>query len=304
MKRLIWIILFGLLLTSCTNDVTSIHLVLDNTYVLPDDSPDHSVVVLLDGDATLIPGHHFEGSTFILAGDYHLAGTYDGNITVFGGTISIADSAIVDGIINIAGGQVNMSPAATITATIQEGDVQIPQATLSTGNRVVDQLLWFFIQTIPLTLLALVLRQWWWQPFTTIETALTDHALVSVAMGILVGVVALVLIVVMAFTLILLPVAMVGLLILFLAIAVGIIATSHILFSILCQRIGIQVNERLLLITGVILTMLLLNLIESVPFSSIITAPLLTIGLGAVALTRGGLRPFVAAYDPGMMMES
>lgn len=296
MKRHIWIILFGLLLTGCTGDVTSVHILLDRTYTLPESSPNHTVVALLDGDVNLTQGSQFEGSTFIISGDYNLAGTYTGNLTVFGGTLTIGDSATVDGIVNIAGGQVNISPDAIVKATIQEGDVQIPQATLTTGKFWLDQIVWFFVETIPVILLALMLRRWWWQPFVNVETALMENTMVSAAMGLLVGIVTLVLMVVMAFTLILLPLAMLGLLVLFIAIAAGIIATSHVLFSMFSRRTGIEINDWLALVIGVFIMMLLLNLIENVPFSSIITVPLLTIGLGAVALTRGGTRPFETAH--------
>jgi hypothetical protein len=296
--RLVVLCGLGLLLAACTGGLQSAHLIFDGGYPVPQQDSGDRLLVQFDGDTHLAAGTVFTGTTFIIDGTFEIAGHYDGALTIFGGELVVAEGGQVDGLLNIGGGTVTLHPDAMIRANVREGDFQIPRATLTTGSVLLDDVLWFLLETVPLALLAWVLARWWGRPLARIEDALTGHTLVSAAMGLLFGIVALTLLVVMAFTIILIPVVVLGLLVFFLAVGVGLIAMGHSLMRWLTEWSGWSLSAGLQAAAGVVIVMLLLNLLQRIPVISIVSLLVLVTGLGAVALTRIGRRPFTPDSHP------
>lgn len=290
--RLTLLCSLGLLLSACTGGLQGAHILFDGVYHIPPQNSADMLLVQFNGDSRLPAGTVFTGTTFIISGTFELAGDYDGALTIFGGELVIAEGAQVDGLLSIGGGTVTLHPNATVRADVREGDLQIPRTTLTTGSALLDDVLWFLLETVPLTLLALALSRWWRRSLARIEDALTKHTLVSAAMGLLFGIVALSLMVVLAFTIILIPVAALGLLMLFVAVGVGLVAIGQILMRWLTERLGWSLPTGATAALGVAVVMLLLNLLERLPIIGTMPLLVMVTGLGAVALTRMGLRPF------------
>jgi hypothetical protein len=288
----IWLCCLGFLLSACTGSVQSAHLIFSGVYHIAPQNNVDSLLVQFDGATRLDAATAFTGTTFIIGGAYELAGDYNGALTIFGGNLTVSESANVDGVLNIGGGTVTLHPDATVSADIREGDMQIPRLTLTTGSALLDDTLWFLLQAVPLMLLAFALSRWWCKPLSRISDALTRHFLVSAAMGLLFGVVALSLIVVLAFTVILFPVAVLALLALFLMIGVGLVALGQILMRWLSARLRWPLPAGAAAALGVMIVMLALNLLERLPIIGVLPLLVMATGLGAVALTRVGLRPF------------
>jgi hypothetical protein len=291
-KQVILFCCLSLLLSACTGGLQSAHFIFDGVYHIPPQGSADRLLVQFNGDTRLDTGTVFTGTTFIIEGTFELAGRYDGALTIFGGELVVAEGAQVDGLLSVGGGTVTLHPNATVRADVREGDLQIPRTTLTTGSVLLDDVLWFLLETVPLMLLSLVLSRWWRRPLARIEDALIGHPLVSAAMGLLFGIVALSLIVVIVFTIILIPVALLGLLILFLAVGVGLAAMGHILGRWLVGQLGWSLPTGVTAALGVAIVMLLLNLLEPLPIIGLMPLLVMVTGLGAVALTRMGLRPF------------
>lgn len=286
-----------LLLAGCTGDVPSAHLIFSQSHTLPAANPDNALLLMLNGDLYLPEDARFDGTSFILSGTYRIDGSYSGELTNFGGTISVGPSAQLSGLLNNAGGTLNIDPDAAIQADIREGDIAIPQTSLNTGSPALDGIIWFFIQAVPLILLAWFLQRFWPRSLIRIEGALAGNVTVATAIGVLFGLVALTLLVVMAFTVILMPVALLGLAALFIGIGMGLIATGDLLMGWLSRRLNRKLPAWLQITLGIILLMLLLRLMEYFWLTSMLGLILMTTGLGAVVLTRGGLYTFIPSQD-------
>jgi hypothetical protein len=121
---------------------------------------------------------------------------------------------------------------------------------------------------------------------------------VCAAMGILVGIVGPILLVFMAFTVILIPATLIGLVIGALMVAYGWIGFGRAFGRWLVDRLNLQVGRAGRAFLGTLVFMILIDLISIIPFvGSLIALLAVTIGLGAVMLTRFGLREFVPAAD-------
>ena len=131
--------------------------------------------------------------------------------------------------------------------------------------------------------------------------AAVHHSLVSGTIGLLVGVVGISLLVTMAYTILLIPVTLFGLFVLGVAVLYGWIG-----LGISAGRLGVRVLKRPLkpstqAFFGTLVFIMGLELLTFIPIiGGLIGISLAGIGLGAVSLTRFGLRHFVPATDENL----
>jgi hypothetical protein len=131
-----------------------------------------------------------------------------------------------------------------------------------------------------------------------VSRAATRQALVSGSLGLLVAVVAPALIVMMAFTVILVPLALLSLLAAGFVVAYGWIALGTALGNRLASRLHRPAGPSLRAFLGTWLFLLLLGVVELIPVAgSLLSLLVAIIALGAVLLTRFGTRTFVPAIN-------
>jgi hypothetical protein len=160
------------------------------------------------------------------------------------------------------------------------------------------RLRWDLTETVLLTLLAMLVGRSAPRITGNISASLGDYPLVSGAMGILVLVVGLALVVQMIFTLLLIPLSILGVFLFLLAIGVGWIGFGTLVGEWLVNRLKMEWPDWLASGLGTLLFMLGLNLLEWLPGpGSVVSFFTAIIGLGAVFLTRFGLRRFVSASE-------
>jgi hypothetical protein len=107
-----------------------------------------------------------------------------------------------------------------------------------------------------------------------------------------------VLLVFMAFTVILIPVTLIGVLIGGLTIAYGWIGFGMAFGRWLARRFDLELGRGGVAFLGTLAFMILFDLVSVVPYiGSVVSLIALTIGIGAVMLTRFGLREFVPASE-------
>ncbi|MGD8634373.1 MAG: hypothetical protein PVF85_12425, partial [Anaerolineales bacterium] len=158
------------------------------------------------------------------------------------------------------------------------------------------------LQIVMMILFALFLKRLVPRPLRRIELTIRDHLLVSIAVGALSGVVGLVLFIQLAFTVILIPVSIAGLVVIFLLVTVGWIAIGGLLADLVRQRIAVNAPPRLIYLICVSLVSIGVDALGYVPF---IGAPLVLLsastGIGAALLTRLGYQLYTPSEDTDLL---
>jgi hypothetical protein len=226
MKRLVIVLLllFPLLtLSACEPQVYSGKIILEGQHTIATVDGD---LVVLSGQVTLPVGSHVTGSVYLLSGELQADGAIGGSVFLMTGALTLGPHAKIQGDLKIGSGTLSRSPTATIGGQVtSETAMAVPLSPAWWNDQSVGgQLLWFLARTVLLAALAFLLARFVPQPIVRVSKAATQHPVISGAMGLLTLVVSLSLLVFMAFTIVLLPITLLGILLLGAAITYGWIA--------------------------------------------------------------------------------
>lgn len=257
------------------------------------------VVIMMDGNIVLEQGAQIDGPVYMLDGRLEADGEINGDLALIGGELVLGPNAHIGGNLNLGGGKVERSPEATIAGQVVTGiGLQVPDRPTLFRETLREQLPSFLIQAILLAFLAYLAVRWLPRPVNRVAKAIVDHPLVSGAMGLLVGIVALVLLILMAFTIILIPVSLLSGALFILAVVFGWIAFGMALGRYLSKQLKWDLQPDWKAALGTLLFVFVMNLLSLIPFiEGIIPIVLAVTGLGAVFLTRFGLREFVPVTE-------
>jgi hypothetical protein len=291
-------LLCGLLLAACeTQGAVRGMLVLSGEHRIQSGESVQGDLALLSGQVALDEGARVEGSVYMVGGTLDLRGEVDGDLSQIGGQLNIENSAQIEGNVNLGGGQVERSPQARIGGAVQSG-VQIPAGLEQAVTAPRQRPVWTAPEAVLLAILAFLAVRFLPRPVERVGQAILQHSLVSLAMGILVLLVGPVLLVMMAFTLILIPITVIGLGAAVVMFVYGIIGFGAALGDRLVRALGWELRPAFAAVLGTLLYVLVVDLLALIPtvggLLSLLTA---LIGLGAVVLTRLGLRRFVPASE-------
>lgn len=143
------------------------------------------------------------------------------------------------------------------------------------------------------------------RPLARVRRASADHPIVAGAMGLLVAIVGPSLLVLMAFTIILLPVTLTALLLTGVIVVYAWIGLGAALGQWLRDVLNRDWSAPVSAFAGTFLFMAVTDLLALIPFVGGWIGILATaVGVGAIFLTRFGLREFVPTYDFGPPQES
>lgn len=251
-------------------------------------------VLVAGGQLFLEEGAQIDGSLYMLGGTVRLDGTVTGEVSIIGGSLSIGPAAVVGGDLSLGGGHVTRSEQATIRGEIVQG-AAVPEAPRR-GSTVGGWLLNVALQAAVLLPLALLAAHFAPRPLGRVRQAMAGYPLVAGALGFLAFNVFLALFVLMAFTIILIPVTITGILLMLLAVAYGLIAVGAILGDWLNARLaarGRALRAPAAAALGTLALVILLDLVSRIPLVGALAALLLAIvGFGAVLLTRFGFHRY------------
>lgn len=248
---------------------------------------DHSVTdhqgALIVGDAsvTVPAGARVPGPIYVIGGKTRIEGAVAGDVRQLAGTLVVADGAIIGGELQRIGGVQTIADTAEI-ARRSTVEVTTPAggSVLGYGPSVLVTLLLAFVAA----------RRARRNPtaLTNLRGAVTDHPLISLTIGALVAVTGLSLFVFMAFTLVLLPVSILGLLAGLVVTAYGVIAWGSVVAQLLPTA-----HDGLAAAAGVAVVMVLLHLVGHIPVvGDLVGLAALLTGIGAVMITYFGLQEF------------
>ncbi|MCU4752523.1 polymer-forming cytoskeletal protein [Halobacteria archaeon AArc-curdl1] len=248
---------------------------------------DHEITehrgALIVGDATVtVPEDEtISGPVYVIGGEFQVLGTVEGDVTQLSGSLVVEEGGEIGGELQHIGGSEELADEADIAErTTVEFTPAEPDPVAAYTPVVLTTLLLSFVGAWLSRKRPVLLEN--------IGTTARGHPVISLTVGALLSVTFLAVFVFMAFTLVLLPVSILGLLIGLVTIAYGIIGLGYLA--------GKQLDTpRVELATGlgVVGIMVLLQVAGAVPIlGDLIAGGLLLIGLGAVVVTYFGLQKF------------
>lgn len=252
-------------------------------------------LLVTGGQARLAEGSLVTGSVYILAGQVELAGTVRGDVSSLGGRAILMPTALIQGDLVASPGTLERSPGAAVLGTTDQGMDASPTA--SDGGRVPNLLTGTF-QVLAIMLLAYLMARFLPQPVALTAEAVTGHPVACGALGLLFLIVMPALLVQMAFTVILIPVTLVGLLFLVLTAGFGLIALGLVLGGLLGRLIRRSLSPGMAASLGSGFVAIVLVFVGNIPAVGLVLVVLVTaVTSGAALLTRFGTRRFVPAID-------
>ncbi len=280
--------------------------VLGNSYTLETGQTLTNDLFVLGGSVNLKEGSTVVGNVIIIGGTAQAAGTINGNMFLLGGTATLADTFILNGNLTYAGGVLHRAPGAQITGQINTSanapyfvfpqGTRIPMfnTTVNTGFRVAGYFLGLLLWALVGMLVAMFIPA---HLTRTSETALSQP-LLSGGLGILTIIIVPIVLVLLAITICLIPVAFVGAVILIVAWAFGLIALGLEVGRRISQAFKTEWHPALAAGLGTLVLMAILNGINFIPCVGWIPLFLVSmVGLGAVLLTQFGRKPYSRALS-------
>lgn len=289
-----------LLLSACeTSGLYHFTLVLEGKHQFTDGQSLPGSVLVLGGQVDIDPTAQVAGSIFILEGLVNLYGEVGQDVTLVGGELNIGPEAHILGGLRLGGGDLTLSEQARIDGKVERSSssLDIPASELSASSR---RSSWggTLFNALLIGGLAYALSRYLGRPTRRVAEASLQHPVVAVSMGLLTGVVGLSLLVLMAFTIVLIPVSLLGLFALGLMVSFGWAAMGAGTGAWLSEKLGWKVSTGISAFAGACLLMLVLELLNWIPIVGAPLAILVTVnGLGAVLLTRLGMVNFTPAMD-------
>jgi cytoskeletal protein CcmA (bactofilin family) len=286
------VLLAALALGGCADGTIRGVLVFDGSHVVRPGESVQGDLVVLAGEARVSDEAVVEGSVWVLGGFCQVAGRVHGDVTGFAGRLSLAETANVAGDVLLAGVDSDVAEGAHVGGEVTEAlsDVVGQGAPPGVRLRIGLQL------ALLLGVVALVLGRWWPRPLERVGDAAVRHPVASLATGVMAGVTGLVVLVLVGFTLVLLPLAVLMALGGLMAVALGWVGLAgHVAGraapAMLPRSLAIGLSTAVLVLA--------VTLLALVPFAGgILALALASWGLGAVLLTRVGSRDFrPAAID-------
>lgn len=274
-----------LLLSASGAEPSSMEIVFEGDRTVAGDTP---AFVVAGGTVTVPADATARGRLFVVGGTLDVEGRVSGGVTQLAGNLSVADGASITGELRAISGATTVAEGASV-GTRTTVDVTPQQRSPAT---VVGFVL---LQMLLVAGAAALLTRRNPALLENVGATVTGHPLVSGVVGSLAGVTLLVLFVYMAFTLLLLPVSILGLFGQFLVVAYGYVVYGYLLG----RRLPVERPDLAAAMggAGFVLVMELLGRLPLV--GGLVQVTLVTVGFGAVLVSYFGLRAFEPPEIPG-----
>ncbi len=283
--------------------------VIGNNYTLESGQVLNEGLFVLGGNVVLNSGSTVNGDVVMIGGSLQAAGLINGNLVVLGGTANLASTFVLSGNLTEAGTVVNRDPGAQIhgqtntnqgiPTVIIPGQVQIPN--INSGLNPVLKVGGFFLRLFLWTLAAMVLAMFIPTHMLRTSQAAVTQPLISGGLGLLTVIIVPIVMVLLAITICLIPVSLIGLLLLAAAWIFGLISLGYEVGRRISSTSTIAWHPALSAGLGTLLLMAVLSGMEAlIPCVGWIPKALVGFaGLGAVLLTQFGMKPYTPA--PGTL---
>ena len=270
-------------------------------------------LVIFGGSADLKAGSLVEGNLFLMGGSAEIAGQVKGDLVLLGGNADLGPKASIGGDAVTLGGKLDRAPGSTIGGDIVAGDefsfpfsFKFPSTTrvLPLNNfrfrfsPLLDAL-WFGLRSLLIAALATLVVMFWPEPTARTARAVAAQPLLSGGLGLLTFVVAPVLLLVLAITIILSPVSLLAAVLLVVGGVFGFIAIGREVGDRMVKAFKWDLHPAAAAGLGTLALTLVVGGIGLVPcIGWTLEFVVVAIALGAVLLTRFGSREYVPAPAP------
>ncbi len=270
-------------------------------------------LVMFGGNATLEAGSRVNGDVFMMGGNAEIGGEVTGNVALMGGNINLLSTAHVHGDAVAIGGNMTRAAGARIDGQVVEGEQfstpfeftspfdfdrpfgwnVSPFESLRVGFSPLISLVWFGFRTLLLAAVAVLVVMFWPIPTERAGQAAIGQPIIGGGLGLLTIVVAPVLLLVLAITILLIPVSFIGLVLLLVAGLFGWVAIGLEVGKRLGESFKWELHPPAAAGVGTLVLTLVVGGLGLVPCVGWL-APFLvaSIGLGAVMLTRFGSQEY------------
>jgi hypothetical protein len=276
-------------------------IVFGGTYTLGPGQTLEGNLVILGGLATLENGSMVRGDVTLTGGSLSVNGEIKGSITAVGGSISLSDTAIVDGDISTIGAALNRSDKAEVKGSVSNsgpGSIRLPMSwslqnlhNLSLGNILhpISNILWNTFQSLAIAALALLVALFLPIPTRRVAHTLVTQPVLAGGFGLLTVIVAPALVVVLAITIILIPLSLMGVLLLAIALVFGWIAIGLETGNRLAGLLHVNWIAPISAAVGTLVVSLVSGAVAWIPCVGwILPAVIAMVGLGGVLISRFG----------------
>lgn len=309
------------------DDVT----VTQGDYVLAAGDTIDGDLLVLGGNVKIEDGATITGDVVMFGGSATIAGQVDGSISLIGGSLALAETATVDGDVTRTGGSFDRAAGAAISGSVTEApgltnwlpplpaiiNETAPPTPIADdpGRGLFGYLVAFFqagLWILGVTVLSLVVAAFWPDQTARVAATIRSAPMPSFFMGLLTGVavpILMVILVLLALTICLLPVSLVGWVVIGLGYAMawlfGWIALGQLVGLQLSNAFGLRgVNAVAAATAGTfIISVLGYGLSFAIAWIPCIGDTISwflvpAFGVGAVALTRFGTQPYMRGVPP------
>jgi hypothetical protein len=275
-----------LLLSASGAEPETMAVVFDGNRTL-DDVGEESAVVVGGGSVTVPANGTVSAPLFVVGGDLRIDGEVD-DVRVLAGNLTVVEGATVTGQLEVIGGRASVATGADVASRSDlVGQLQDQSPTRSPAG--------LLFQSLSLALVAGLVARWNSDLLETVGDSVSNHTVVSGVVGAIAGLALLVLFVYMAFTLVLIPLSVVGL-----AAEFGIVVYSYVVYGYLIGRALPIERVDVASAAGAGLFVVAVELLGEVPLLGVVGQGLLVaVGFGAVLITYFGLQEFEPAEIPG-----
>jgi len=287
---------------------TQSDVVIGNSYTLESGKTLNDDLFILGGTVNLMSGSTINGSVYLLGGSVQAAGTIYGNVTVLGGTLNLASTFVLNGNLTSAGTSINRDPGAQINGQVNTSGnnpiVVIPGGTripiLNSNFDPFLKVVGFFLRLFLWALAAMVVAMFFPTHLARISQTALSQPLISGGLGLLTVITVPIILVLLAITICLIPVSLIGALILVITWAFGLIALGLEVGRRISSMFKQEWHPAIAAGLGTLLLMCVLSGLEAIiPCIGWIPKALVgLLGLGAVLLTQFGLKPYIPSLDP------
>ena len=296
-------------------EVPGFKLVLGSNYTLQQGEVLDMNLGVLGGNAELKEGSTVKGSVILLGGNLTADGTIEGDLIALGGNADLGSNSVVQGDVQLLGANLDRSPGAIVEGSVIEGpevngnipfdfrlganDFKMDPLTglsVPTFHNPVLDMLWLFARTFIWAVVAVLAALFLATQIDRVGEAAVKQPLASGGIGCLTLIVVPVVLVMLAITLICIPISLLGALVLWIAWAYGIISLGTEVGKKLGQLFHQEWALPLSAGLGTFLLTLVINGIgQFVPcFGWIVPLLVGTLAIGAVLITRFGSRNYPA----------
>lgn len=284
--------------------ITGDQVVIGNTFRLAAGDTLEGNMLIVGGTATTTSGSVVNGDLILIGGTLGIDGSVNGDIVSIGGAVNLGDNAIINGDLSMLGANLQRASGAVINGRVEEespnfiGEEAVNQWTrwMPFGNwrNPLRGLLTTVFEALAMGILAVLVGLLLPHNVKNIATNIVTEPLISGGIGLLTIIVAPIILLLLAITIILIPVSLLAFIALGLALLLGFIAVGYEVGQRLATLFKTTWHPSISAGVGTLLLSLVTGMAGLIPCVGWVLGFLVgIIGIGAVITSRVGSEKYV-----------